>query len=101
MKGRFKKILSVVLCVALIGMVGVFAVGAETVTSAADLTADEAVAAAQGLFNQITGTLNFGNVAKVLAIGIGAVIGIFLAWWGIRKLFRMLQSVLTRGRMSM
>jgi len=98
---KWMKILSVVLCVCMIGLVGVFAVGAETVTSPADLNPDQAVNAAKGLFDQIAGTLNFANIAKVLAIGIGAVIGIWLAWWGIRKLFSMLQKVLTRGRMSL
>ena len=65
------------------------------------ITPDEAVNAAKGLFASVTGTLNFANVAKVLSIGIGAVIGIWLAWWGIRKLVRMLTNVLQKGRVQL
>lgn len=98
---RVWKILSACLVVSALIAISVFSVGAESVTSPADMDPDTAISAAQGLFNQIAGTLNFTNVAKVLTIGIAAVIGIWLAWWGLRKLFGMLQRVLTRGRMSL
>lgn len=72
-----------------------------TVTSPADLDGDDAVAAAQTLFNQVAGVLNFANIAKVLGIGIAAVIGIWLAWWGLRKLVRMLVNVIRKGKLSL
>lgn len=73
----------------------------DPVTSPADLDGDEAVSAAQTLFNDVAGVLNFANIAKVLGIGIAAVIGIWLAWWGLRKLVRMLVNVLQRGKLSL
>lgn len=91
----FKKALSVGLCLCMLlcsFCFGAFASesGAETVT----LTPDAAIDAAENIFGQITQTVNFANIAKVLGIGLGAVLGIWLAWWGIRKLFRMLQGVI-------
>ena len=99
---RFWKILSVCLIVSALIAMSVIGVGAQTaVTSPADMNADQAISAAQGLFNQIAGTLNFANIAKVLGIGIAAVIGIWLAWWGLRKLFGMLQRALTKAQMRL
>ena len=73
----------------------------EATTSPADLDGDAAVNAAQSLFNKVAGVLNFANIAKVLGIGIAAVIGIWLAWWGLRKLVRMLVNVIKKGRLSL
>ncbi len=58
------------------------------------------ISAAKGLFAEVTGTLNFANIAKVLSIGIGAAIGIWLAWWGIRKLIKVITKALN-GRLSL
>lgn len=99
---KLVKILGVVMMVALVALSCVsMAFASGDVTNAAVLDGDAAVSAAQGLFNSITSVLNFANIAKVLGIGIAAVIGIWLAWWGIRKLTSMLQRVLTRGRLSL
>ena len=37
----------------------------------------------------------------LLTIGIGAVIGLFLAWWGARKLVRMLMGAFKKGKVSL
>ena len=34
---------------------------------------------------------------KIFGAGIGAVLGLFLAWWGARKLFNMLKGAITKG----
>lgn len=99
---KLKKIMGVCLCV--LCLAGCFVFGAsasETATDVVAITPDEAINAAQGLFGQISQTLNFSNVAKVLAIGIGSCIGIWLAWWGLRKLLRMIVRVLEKGKLSL
>lgn len=105
MSKKTKKIIGIVLSVAVLALsfcFSAFASGTTTAaTSPADMDVDEAVSAASTLFNKVAGTLNFASVAKVLSIGIGAAIGIYLAWWGLRKLVRMLTRVLERGKLSL
>lgn len=103
MSKKTKKIIGIVLSVAVLALSFCFSVFASgtAATSPADMDVDQAVSAASTLFNKVAGTLNFASVAKVLSIGIGAAIGIYLAWWGLRKLVRMLTRVLERGKLSM
>lgn len=75
------------------GAVQAFAEGAGTDT--------EAVSAAKNLLSSATGTLNIGNIVAIVGAGIGAVIGLFLAWWGARKLVRMLVNTFQKGKVSM
>lgn len=99
---RAKKILAVVSAVVVSLMsFCCLAFADPATTSPADLDGDAAVNAAQTLFNQVAGVLNFANIAKVLGIGIAAVIGIWLAWWGLRKLVRMLVNVIRNGKVSL
>lgn len=100
-KVNFKKAVSIgmTLCVLCCMCVcGASAAGTDEVVT---LTPDAAISAASGLFSQITQTINFANIAKVLGIGLGAVLGIWLAWWGIRKLFTMLQGVIKGKNIKM
>lgn len=78
--------------------VGTFATGAITAHAEG---ASEAVSAAQSVMDAATSTLNIGNIVAIIGAGIGAVIGLFLAWWGARKLVRMLKNAFTKGNVSM
>lgn len=73
------------------GAVQAFAEGTDT----------EAVSAAKNLLSSATGTLNIGNIVAIIGAGIGAVIGLFLAWWGARKLVRMLVNTFQKGKVTM
>ena len=59
---------------------------------------NEAVTAAQTLMGNITSTLNISNAVAILSAGIGAVMGLFLAWWGARKLANMVVNVFRKGK---
>lgn len=61
----------------------------------------EAVSAARSLLTTATDTLNIANIVAIIGAGIGAVIGLFLAWWGARKLIRMLVNAFKKGKISM
>lgn len=63
--------------------------------------ANEAVEAAKQLMTTATGTLNIANIVAIIGAGIGAVIGLFLAWWGARKLLGMLMKAFKKGKVSM
>lgn len=64
-------------------------------------TNTEAVSAAKALMDAATATLNIGNVVAILSAGIGAVLGMFLSWWGARKLVNMLIKVFKKGKISL
>lgn len=61
----------------------------------------EAVSAAEELMSKATATLNIGNIVSIIGAGIAAVIGLFLAWWGARKLVRMLMAAFKKGKVSL
>ena len=63
-------------------------------------TASEGVSAAKNLLDTAAGSLNITNVVAIIGAGIGAVVGLFLAWWGARKLVRMLVSALKKGKVA-
>lgn len=60
----------------------------------------EAVSAAKNLLSSATGTLNIGNIVAIIGAGIGAAIGLFLAWWGARKLVHMLVNSFKKGKVT-
>lgn len=101
---RAGKILSVLMSVLALGscfMLTAFAADGDAAgQTVVQMTPDQSISAAKGLFAEVTGTLNFANIAKVLSIGIGAAIGIWLAWWGIRKLIKVITKALN-GRLSL
>lgn len=71
------------------------------ITAFAEGTDTEAVSAAKALMEAATATLNIGNVVAILSAGIGAVLGMFLSWWGARKLVNMLIKVFKKGKISL
>lgn len=100
---RAGKIISIILSVLCIGSMFVcsaFAADGDTAT-VVNMSPDDSVNAAKSLFAEVTATLNFANIAKVLAIGIGAAVGIWLAWWGVRKLIKVITHALQKGKLSL
>lgn len=77
---------------------GAVMLGSTVTALAAD---EEAVSAAKSLMDTATSTLNIGNIVAIIGAGIGAVIGLFLAWWGARKLVKMLMAAFKKGKVSL
>ena len=75
------------------------AIIAASATAFADGT-NEAVSAASTLMGNITSTLNITNAVAILSAGLGAVVGLFLAWWGARKLANMVVNVFRKGKIK-
>lgn len=61
----------------------------------------EAVNAAKELMNIVTGVLNITNIVAILGAGLTSILGLFLAWWGARKLIKMVMSVFKKGKISL
>lgn len=81
--------------------VGTVVTGAITARASEPVAVTEAVSAAKAVMETATSTLNIGNIVAIIGAGIGAVIGLFLAWWGARKLVRMLKNAFTKGNVTM
>lgn len=54
----------------------------------------------QGVLTPITEQLNAANIVSVLGVGLGAAAGLFLLWFGIRKLIRLVSKSFTKGSIS-
>lgn len=48
--------------------------------------------AAQSIFTTVNSSINVGSVVGIIAIALGAGIGLYLAWWAIRKVVRMVKA---------
>lgn len=92
MSDKWNKLVGAVACVGTV-VTGTITARAEGVT--------EAVSAAKAVMETATSTLNIGNIVAIIGAGIGAVISLFLAWWGARKLVRMLKNAFTKGNVTM
>ena len=47
---------------------------------------------ATGIFEQVTSQVNFETIVGVIGVGIGATLTLYLSWWGVRKLIRMVKG---------
>lgn len=56
---------------------------------------------ATSIFQKVTESVNIGNIVTVLLIAIPACVGLFLFWWGGRKLLAMIMKAFRKGRVSM
>ncbi len=86
-------------CVSAVGAAGAV-LGTATTAFCADPAVNEAVSAAETLMGRLTAVLNITNIVAVLGAGITACAGLFLAWWGARKLVRMPMGVFKKGKLS-
>lgn len=59
-----------------------------------------AIAGAQSIFSQATSTLTIGNVVSVIGICIGAAVALYLLWWGLRKVLRVVKAAFSKGKVS-
>lgn len=90
---KFKKImlssftLAITLCMCL---VGAFA-GTE-----GDMTPQQA---ATSIFSTLTEQISVGTIVGVIGIALGSGVGLYFAWWGIRKVVKMVKAGLN-GKVS-
>lgn len=60
----------------------------------------DAIAAAKSVIGEATATINISNLTTILVYGVGIAIGLFLLWWGARKLIRIVTAAFKRGKVS-
>lgn len=99
LRKRSNKLIAAVSGGAVASMGAISAYAAETTPSTGSV--DEAVQAAKTLMNNVTSVLNITNIVSILSAGLTAVLGLFLAWWGARKLVKMVMAVFKKGKISL
>lgn len=60
----------------------------------------EAVSAVQGVFTDVTGTINIASIVSMLGIAVGACVGLVLMWFGLRKVIRIIMAAFRKGKIS-
>ena len=61
----------------------------------------EAVSGVQSVITTVTGELTIGNIATMVGVVLLGVLGLFLFWWGARKVVRMIMSAFKKGKISL
>lgn len=62
--------------------------------------ASSALESVQTLFTQLSGDFNPATVVSILGVAIAACVGLFLFWFGGRKIVRMVSTALRKGKLS-
>lgn len=52
------------------------------------------------VLNAATSQISVSTVVEVLAVGVGAAVGLVFMWWGVRKLIRVLMGAFRKGNLT-
>ncbi len=52
------------------------------------------------VLTSLQGQISVSTVVEVLAVVVGACVGLAFMWWGVRKVIRALMSAFKKGRVS-
>lgn len=91
---KVKKVMGITM--AIMCLASCFIVGC----SATDVTEPTPVSAATTVFQTLHESLNFTTILSVIGVALGAGVGIFLGWWAIRKVLRVVMSAFKKGKIS-
>lgn len=90
------KVLMMCLCMLLVVScfcLSAFAASIETSDPAVDQAAIE-------VFNSVHNSVNFDTVLTVLGVALGSCVAMFICWWAVRKVSRMVIKAFTKGKIS-
>lgn len=59
-----------------------------------------AIAGARNIFGQATSTLSIANIVAIIGICIGAAVGLYLLWWGLRKVLKVIKAAFSKGKVT-
>lgn len=58
------------------------------------------VSSVNGVISKVTETFDIGVIAPIIGVGVAAAGGLFLLWWGARKVTKMVMGAFTKGKLS-
>ena len=92
---KIKKVFATAMCLMVVGCTMV------PMACAADTVVDKTPAeCATQVFESMHSVLNFTTILEVIAVALSAALAIFLGWWAIRKVARMVLNAFSRGKVS-
>lgn len=94
---KIKKIFAVTMVV--LSLCCVLAITSFAAETAVD-TSETIVTGITSIFQQVASNFSFTNLIKFIGIAIGSASVIALGWFGLRKVVKMIQSALMKGRVS-
>lgn len=65
-----------------------------------DDNAAAGVQAAKDMMKIVTAEINIGNIVAIIGAGLGIAAATWLAWWGIRKLIRVVKNAVAKGKLA-
>ena len=68
--------------------------------SAEEATAADITQGVQTVTNAVTSQFSIETIASIIGIVLAACVGLFLFWWGARKVVRMISSAFKGGKIS-
>ena len=87
---RFKRILAICGVVMIIGCM--FCTGAFAEPAAAAVSEPTYQEAAKEVFDSVHSVVNFNNILSIIGVALTAEATLFLLWWGIRKVIKLVKS---------
>lgn len=93
----FKKVALCVsaLAISVVGAVGACAEGPTVPDNATIISGIKSVT------DTVTASFNIETIAAIVGITLAASVGLFLFWWGGRKVLRMARNAFTKGKISL
>lgn len=81
------------------GSVG--AVGGVAAAFAEDVAPSDVVTGVTTVTNAVTSAFNITTIASIIGVVLAGCVGLFLFWWGARKVVRMISSAFKKGKISL
>ena len=75
------------------------AIGASAEVSAPSQA--DIVAGVQQVTTAVTSQFNIATIASIIGVVLAGCVGLFLFWWGARKVVRMIASAFKKGKISL
>ena len=95
---KLKRILCI--CGCLLVFANLLCVSAFAAPAADTVSEPTPAEAAQEVFNTMHGTFNFTNILSIIGVALGAALAIFIGWWAIRKVSKMVMNAFSKGKVS-
>ena len=78
------------------GITAVFAEGPTGAASGSDVTNGVTT-----VTNAVTSAFSISTIAEIIGIVLAGCVGLFLFWWGARKVVRMISAAFKKGKISL
>ena len=93
-KGTMKKLLAVAGVLTIMACMGI-------ACSAEEVSSTDIVTGIQTVTDSVTSQFSITTIASIIGVVLAGCVGLFLFWWGARKVVRMIMSAFKKGKISL